>query len=246
MHFAFTEEQQALAEMLRELLAARCSADDVRAAAGGEVPGLRAALEELGLLAMLQPEDEGGLGLGMVEACIALKELGHAGAPGGWIEALTGDLDAGGTAKTPETRQSRHMLGAAAVLAGLAERMLAMAVQHVQVREQFGRPVGSFQAVQHRLADAKLAIEFALPLLWWAAWSLDEGEEDADVAVWMAKHHCTEAALKTARKALQCHGAMGYAFEHDLQLFMKQAWRLAPKYGVPAACRRAIGDAMNI
>ncbi len=245
MKFSFTEEQQALREVVRDLLSAKCSADQVRTASdsGGEVSGLQAALQEVGVLAILTAEQAGGLGLGLVEACLALWELGYAGAPGPWIERLLAEHP---LHTAPKARALRYTTGAAATLCGLSQRMLDMAIEHVKTREQFGRPVGSFQAVQHHLADARLAIELAQPLVWRAAYAMDNAAADAELAVWMAKHHATEAALLTARKALQCHGAMGYAYEHDLQLFMKQVWELAPKHVDSAGCRRRIADLLDL
>lgn len=262
MDFSFSEEQEALGQVVAELLKTRCTPDDVRAAVDGpgEVAGLAGALDEIGLGALMVPETDGGLGLGVLETCLVLHELGYAGAPGPWIERLLADCPAHeGREKAEDPgflQQLRLSVGAAAVLTGLARRMLDLAIGHVKVREQFGKPVGSFQAVQHHLADARLAIEFAIPLVWRAAWALDDGldgpvdggdgVDEAAVAVWMAKHHSNEAALKSARKALQCHGAMGYAHEGDLQLFMKQVWTLAPRFGDSAACRRKIAASMDL
>jgi alkylation response protein AidB-like acyl-CoA dehydrogenase len=245
MDFSFSEEQQGLAQVVRDLLAAKCTAEHVRAAteAGGDVPGLHDALAQMGVVAILQAEESGGLGLGVVEACLALHELGFAGAPGRWLEVLLTDH---ATANSDQDRALRYTTGAAAMLCGLARRMLDLALQHVKAREQFGRPVGSFQAVQHHLADARLKIEFAAPMVWRAAFELDAASPQAAVAAWSAKSLATEAALLTATKSLQCHGAMGYAHEHDLQLFMKQVWALAPQHGDAAACRRHIATALDL
>src|SRR5262249_37977432 len=121
----------------------------------------------------------------------------------------------------------RGALGTAALLVGLARRMLDITVEYARQRHQFGVPIGSFQAVKHHLADVRGAIEFARPLVYRAAWSVSEGEPDAPIHVSMAKALSSDAAALSATHALRCHGAIGYSFEYDLHLFMKRAWALA-------------------
>jgi len=100
--------------------------------------------------------------------------------------------------------RDRGALGAAAALVGLAQAMLDMTVSYVIEREQFGQPVGAFQAVKHHLADARLAIEFARPVVLRAAWSTARGDDDRARHVSTAKAMASEAAELVARKALQC------------------------------------------
>src|SRR4029077_14449129 len=115
--------------------------------------------------------------------------------------------------------------GIAAQQCGLAERMLELTVDYTKQREQFGVAIGSFQAVKHHLADARLALEFARPLVYRAAATLDP------VHVSMAKSKADDAAQLTARVALQCPAAIGYTTEYDLHLYMKRAWALAGSSG---------------
>lgn len=136
----------------------------------------------------------------------------------------------------------RAAVGAAAQLVGLTDRMISMAVEYASAREQFGRAIGSFQAVQHRLADALLRLEFARPAVYRAAYALAHDEPDRSVHVSMAKAYAGEAANIAARAALQVHGAIGYSWEHDLHLFMKRAWSLAAAYGDVRFHRRRVGD----
>jgi hypothetical protein len=132
----------------------------------------------------------------------------------------------------------RGVLGTAAQQCGLADRMLELTVAYVKTREQFGVPVGSFQAVKHHLADARLGLEFARPLVYRAAVTLDP------VHVSMAKLKADAAALFTARMALQCHGAIGYTTEYDLHLYMKRAWALARSWGDADLHRARVGRAI--
>jgi alkylation response protein AidB-like acyl-CoA dehydrogenase len=138
----------------------------------------------------------------------------------------------------------RGALAAAAQLLGLGRRMLAMTVEYVQVRTQFGRPVGSFQAVKHHLANALVALELAAPCVHRAAHAIAHAEPDRATWVSLAKARASEAALGAGRAALQCHGAIGYSFEHDLHLFLKRAWALAAAWGDAAWHRARIATAV--
>ena len=114
---------------------------------------------------------------------------------------------------------------------GVADWCLETTVAYVKQRKQFGRPVGSFQAVKHHLANARIALEFARPLVYRAAASLAGDDPDAALHASMAKAQADAAALQTGRAALQCHGAIGYTTEYDLHLFLKRSWALARSWG---------------
>lgn len=140
----------------------------------------------------------------------------------------------------------RGVLGTAAVLTGLAWRMLDMTVAYVQRREQFGVPVGSFQAIKHALADALVAVEFARPLVLAAGWAQAAQSQDAAVLASAAKARASDVARRVARTAIQCHGAMGYTTEYDLHVFAKRAWALAPAWGDAAAHRALIAERIGV
>jgi len=131
-------------------------------------------------------------------------------------------------------------LAAAAQLVGLGQRMLDMTVDYVRERHQFGVPVGSFQAVKHQLADALKELSFARPPVWRAA----ETIEPRDVS--MAKAMASDAASFVARRALQCHGAIGYTVEYELHRFLKQTWVLARSFGDAAWHRDRIAKELQI
>jgi alkylation response protein AidB-like acyl-CoA dehydrogenase len=134
----------------------------------------------------------------------------------------------------------RAAMGTGAVLVGVADRLIAMAAQYAVERSQFGRPIGSFQAVKHHLANALVRVEFARPVVYRAAWSLSVGDPDASLHASMAKAMASEAATVAARTALQVHGAIGYTWEHDLHLWMKPAWALAAAWGDAAEHRARV------
>ena len=134
----------------------------------------------------------------------------------------------------------RAAAGTAAVLVGLADRMVTMAAHYAKERHQFGKPIGSFQAVKHLLANARVALEFARPATYRAAWSLASAQPTLTHDASMAKAMASDAADLAARVALQVHGAIGYTWECDLHFFLKQAWALSRAWGDAATHRRIV------
>ena len=125
-----------------------------------------------------------------------------------------------------------------------AQRMVELAVKHACEREQFGVPIGSFQAVKHMLADVAVKLEYARTAVARAAHSVARGARTRAVDVSMAKLLACEAATETAKTALQVHGAIGYTWEHDLHLWMRRAWSLALEWGDGAWHRARLADAV--
>ncbi len=138
----------------------------------------------------------------------------------------------------------RAALGTAAQLIGLGQRLLDLSVAYVKERHQFGVPIGSFQAVKHHLADALLALEFARPVVYAAAWSLATDQADASRAASHAKVAAGDAARLVGRQALQCHGAIGYTVEYDLHLYLKRVWALSEAFGGTAAHRAKVAESL--
>jgi alkylation response protein AidB-like acyl-CoA dehydrogenase len=141
----------------------------------------------------------------------------------------------------------RAIIAASAQLIGLSRRVLDEAVGYAKERRQFGKPIGTFQAVQHHLADALLAIKFAAPLVYRAALSLATGDASRSAHASMAMLRAAGAADVACRKSLQVHGAIGYTTELDLQLYMKRALGLSRAWGSPAwhrdrAAAHLLGD----
>jgi alkylation response protein AidB-like acyl-CoA dehydrogenase len=134
----------------------------------------------------------------------------------------------------------RAAAGTAALLTGLADRMVGMAADYAKGRHQFGKPIGSFQAVKHLLADARVALEFARPATYRAAWSLATAQPTLSHDASMAKAMASDAADRAARVALQVHGALGYTWECDLHFFLKRTWALSRAWGDAATHRRLV------
>ncbi|KAB2341805.1 acyl-CoA dehydrogenase family protein [Actinomadura rudentiformis] len=141
---------------------------------------------------------------------------------------FTVDLDAG---PGGEEAFDRAALATAAQLVGLGRRLREEAVGYAGQRRQFGKVIGSFQALKHQLADVAIALEFAAPLVYRAAYSLTHGAPTAGRDVSAAKTAASRAAHRAARTALQVHGAIGYTDELDLQLWLNRVWALRPAWG---------------
>lgn len=114
---------------------------------------------------------------------------------------------------------------------GGAERALELAADYVKVREQFGRPVGSFQAVQHLAAESVARIEPARALLWYAAWAWDARPKEAPLAAAMAKAACCDVYRAVSRTAIEMFGGIGFTWENDMHLYFKRALVNAAAFG---------------
>ncbi len=146
---------------------------------------------------------------------------------------------------------NRGALSAAAQAVGVAQKLLDMTVSYVSERKQFGKPVGTNQAVKHHCSDMAIAVEFARPLVQVASWAIDNERsptENFTVSgeVSAAKALASEAVELACRSALQCHGAIGYTVEHDLQIWLKRGWILASAWGDALFHRRRLGEILGL
>ena len=296
MKMLFTEDQMTLAETVRDYLAGTHGPEVLRRldAEGNRDPAIWQGLVDMGLTGLLVPEDQGGLGLGLVDAALIAAECGRAclaeplvdtafvGVP--WLVAqgktegladvvagtrqielphainpwvadgqgaalqsvdpLRNLADGAAGATDDPLLLNLGALMSAAQLVGLADAMLAQAVEYAKIRTQFGQPIGAFQGLKHQLASCSVAIEFAKPVVWRAAQALADGLESAAVHVSHAKVAATDAAMLTAETAIQTHGAMGYTYEVDLHFWMKRSWALSGAWGSRAFHLRRVDDAV--
>jgi len=323
MQFSFSDEQRTLQTSMRTFLEHECTPHQVRAlweSDTGRSKERWSRLAEMGLLGVLVPERQGGLGMDEIDLVLLLEETGRAALPepvldtaavgvpllaglegsslaDGWLRRVpAGDaiLAVGHRANAfvadahvadlllmqhddelhavprprvhverqacndpsrrlfsvkwspaSDTRVARGVeakrllagaldrgaLGAAAQLLGVGQQLVDLAVRYATQREQFGRPIGSFQAVKHMLANVAVRLEFARPVVYRAAFSVARDVATRAVDVSHAKVAAAEAAAQAARVALQVHGAMGYTCEVDLHIWMKRAWALRLAWG---------------
>ncbi|MDX2274575.1 MAG: acyl-CoA dehydrogenase family protein [Hyphomonadaceae bacterium] len=313
MEFRLTDDQTALREHVRGFLTETHGPERLRKldAEGGRDAEVWRGLTELGLPGLLVSPDQGGLGMGLVEAALIALELGRANvsepladtafvaAPWcarhgerSWLARIAAgdatlalahnvnpwiaDLDSasavisGGKIIDRPAKQeplnsvdplrrlfARGALGgddallldlaalsSAGQALGAAERMMELAAAYAQTREQFGQPIGAFQAIKHHLASVAVQIEFARPLLWRAAYALERNHQRASINISHAKIAASDAALSAAEIAIQVHGAMGYTYEVDLHYWMKRAWALIGAWGDRAYHLKRVDDAV--
>lgn len=313
------DEQRALADTVREVLADLVTPDARRARRDGGGVDLAAwtTLGDLGVFSILVPEAAGGLGLGLVEMCLVLEEVGRSGLSAPVLEASTvvapllAQLDddrrdlldevLGGqvvstAVLSPRSRlagdaaeaaviaslgeavhldrtaalgvrpqrslddsrracvvdladarpvelatgalarlRSEVLVANAALLVGISSASLDAAAAYALERRQFGRPIGSFQAIKHRLADAHVELEAARAAVWSAAIELDESAGDPmTTAAHVAAAVAGRAAELVNDTALQVHGGIGYTWEYELQTWLKQGLVVGGRLGGPA------------
>jgi alkylation response protein AidB-like acyl-CoA dehydrogenase len=255
MDFALTAEQVELKEAARAWLADRFPLDrdwEAEDDRWGE-------LEGLGWL------DVAEAGLGFVEEALLLEELGYALYPGPYLAHVSGQkqalgftFGAGGDVPTVDPTRPlgrvgggwtshetpRFQAAAAAEALGVAQRALELGVEHAKTRVQFGKPIGTYQAVSHPLAQTYTDVELARSLVYWAAWSVAEDDGRAQIAAASAKAFATEAAVAACERSIQVHGGIGFTWEHPLHRFYKRAIWLEGFGKRPADLRLEIAHAL--
>ena len=156
------------------------------------------------------------------------------------------DVSASGSAHPADTARAYEfgVLATAAQLIGAGQAMLDQSVEYAKQRTQFGRIIGSYQALKHKLADVHIAVELARPLVYGAALALAEGSPDTARDISAAKVAAADAALLAARNSLQTHGAIGFTQEHDLSLLLLRVQALRSAWGDPTLHRRRLLEAL--
>jgi len=153
-------------------------------------------------------------------------------------------VDASETPAVLERIERRALVLAAAEAIGVARRAVDVAVQHASTREQFGRPIGSYQAVSHQIVDAYAGMELARSLTYWAAWTVTESHGLSDAACSAAKSSAAEAAVLACERAIQVCGGIGFTWEHVLHRLYKRALWLEAFAGHGREHRARIADAV--
>jgi alkylation response protein AidB-like acyl-CoA dehydrogenase len=178
---------------------------------------------EDGVSLFLVPKDTPGLTVSVLPTIDATRKLcevrlDSAPVP---VGALLGEIHRGWA---PLSRViARATVALSAEMCGGAQQVLDMTVAYAKMRVAFGKPIGSYQGVKHQAADMLVAIENARSLTYYAAWAVDEGLDEAPLAVSMAKAAASDMYRKVAGTGIQLHGGIGMTWEHDLQLYFKRA-----------------------
>ena len=162
------------------------------------------------------------------------------------IRLATVRCDAGSEARIGDGPAARDrarlvgVVGCAALAVGGAARALEMTVAYSQERVQFGRPIGSFQALKHRMADMYVRLEMARSASWAASYAVAAGTDDAEQLAHVAKAYCGEAFSDIAGETIQLHGGIAITWEHDAHLVFKRAHALGQLFGAPHVHRAAV------
>ena len=163
----------------------------------------------------------------------------------GWLEFDAAPATRLGGADLAEAFLDRGATCHAAEMLGAAQRVLDMSVGYAKEREQFGRPIGSFQAVKHRCADMLVDVEGMRSAVYWAAWCIAAGDPEASVAASTAKVWCSDAARRVMGSALQVHGGIGFTWEHDTHLFLKRSQLDQISFGDATFHRSRLADLLR-
>jgi len=317
VHFELDTSQRDFAASIDGALAAADVPSAIRAWSAGDTgPGRKvwSTLADLGVTALMVPEEFDGIGADAIDLVVAAERLGRWGVPGPVAESTAvapillagddrlsalsageliatvampplvpravdadvaglvllaadgqvwdaeagsrhdsvdpsrhlGDVSSTGEARTADTARAFEFgaLTTAAQLIGAGQAMLDGSVEYATQRTQFGRVIGSYQAIKHALADVHVAVELARPLVYGAALSLADASPDTARDVSAAKAAASDAALLAARTSLQTHGAIGYTQEHDLSLLILRVQALHSAWGDPTWHRRRVLEAL--
>ena len=164
-----------------------------------------------------------GIGVTMLKTMDQTRKLGEVTFTGVTVgaDALLGT--AGGGWALLDRVVDRGKVGLAAEMCGGAQKVLEMSVEYAKVREQFGKPIGSFQAIQHKCANMLVEVESSKSITYYAAWAVANDVPEAPLAAAMAKAYTSDAYRHTAGEGIQIHGGIGFTWEHDMHIYFKRA-----------------------
>jgi alkylation response protein AidB-like acyl-CoA dehydrogenase len=166
--------------------------------------------------------------LGFLDRAVLYEEAGRANRGDEFFDA-----------SAPESEQ----LAALSLEAvGIAAKALELAIEYAKTREQFGKPIGTYQAVSHKLSDTYVETELARSLAYWAAWCVAEGDEQVDVACAAAKVFCADSAVAACERSIQVHGGIGFTWEHVLHEYYKRALWIQAQHGYASKHRARIAS----
>ncbi len=210
MDFSFTDEQEEIRAVARDVLARSPSLDE---------------LAEQGWVGIASSAS-------FLEAAVIFEEVGRALYEGPYIEQEAGD------------DRTRLLVAYALEAVGIGSRAVDLAVAYASEREQFGKKIGSYQAVAHPVVDAYVAVELARSLAYWAAWCVETADDQAALAAAAANAGATEAAVRACETSIQVHGGIGFTWEHPLHRYYKRALWLESALGYPREHRAEIAASL--
>ena len=171
-------------------------------------------------------EELSGADLSFLDQAVLFEEFGRAGQ--------------GETYFDPDRPEAEKLTALALEAVGIAAKALELGVEHAKTREQFGRPIGVYQAVSHPLADTYIETELARSLAYWAAWCVAESDDQAPIAVAAAKSYCSETAVAACETSIQVLGGIGFTWEHAVHRYYKRALWIQAYGGYPRVQRAQV------
>jgi alkylation response protein AidB-like acyl-CoA dehydrogenase len=187
-----------------------------------------------------------GVGVTMLKTMDQTRKLGEV-----TFKSVTVGTDAvlgkvGGGWGLLERVADRAKVGLAAEMCGGAQKVLEMSVEYAKVREQFGKPIGSFQAIQHKCANMLVEVESSKSITYYAAWAVANDVAEAPLAAAMAKAYTSDAYRHTAGEGIQIHGGIGFTWEHDMHIFFKRAKSSEVTFGDATWNREIVAQLINL
>jgi acyl-CoA dehydrogenase len=182
-------------------------------------------LEQLGWVGVVDSES-------FLEAAVLFEELGRVLYDGPYIANEVGD------------DRQQQLVAHALEAVGIGSRAVEMAIAYIGEREQFGKKIGTYQAVSHPVVDAYVAVELARSLAYWAALCVSTSDPQADVACAGANAQATESAVRACETSIQVHGGIGFTFEHPLHRYYKRALELEGALGYGRELRAEIAASL--
>jgi alkylation response protein AidB-like acyl-CoA dehydrogenase len=187
-----------------------------------------------------------GIGVTMLKTMDQTRKLGEVTFKGVKVggDAVLGPV--GGGWALLDRVADRGKVGLAAEMCGGAQKVLEMSVEYAKVREQFGKPIGSFQAIQHKCANMLVEVESSKSITYYAAWAVANDVAEAPLAAAMAKAYTSDAYRHTAGEGIQIHGGIGFTWEHDMHIFFKRAKSSEVTFGDATWNREIVARLINL
>jgi len=201
---------------------------------------------EEGVSLFLVPKGTPGLSVTLLPTMDQTRKLCEVGLKDVAVgaEALMGEA---GSAWTPLARViDRATVALCAEMCGGAQKVLEMTVEYAKIRQAFGRPIGSYQGVKHKAADMLVDVENSKSITYYAAWAMDEGVPEGQLAVSMAKAYVSDAFRRVSGAGIQLHGGIGFTWEHDLHLYFKRAKGSEFTFGDATWHRERVAQLVNL
>jgi alkylation response protein AidB-like acyl-CoA dehydrogenase len=197
---------------------------------------------EKGVSIFLVPTNAKGVTITQLKTVDMTRRLCHVKFDGVKAEGMIGKVDEG----WPILRRTLNVATAALAteMVGTAQKALDLSVDYAKTRVQFGKPIGSFQAVKHKCVDMMVAVENARSLVYYACWTVDTGNDEQATAVPMAKAYASDMAKNVTSEAIQVHGGIGFTWEHDMHLYHRRALAGEANFGNAPVHRESVARSL--